>query len=301
MAFAMLVILVIAAAGGYLHLRQSLPQEEGEVRLPGLAKPVDVLRDAYGVPHISAQSFADAVYALGFVHAQDRLWQMEVNRRTAAGRLAEVFGESALETDRFLRTLGIRRAAEANFKQLDSETRALLETYAAGVNAFLSAKPVLPLEFWMTGVDPEPWTPADTLGWVKMMAWDLGGNWRNELLRLRLSKTLPNARLNELLPPYPGETHPELPELRQFYGSLERDSVRLANGDRPHFSHLQMRKMRSVPIYTAEEGLGSNNWVVAGAKSATGKPLLANDPHLGLTAPAVWYFAHLAAPGVDVI
>ncbi|MDH4324708.1 MAG: penicillin acylase family protein [Betaproteobacteria bacterium] len=300
-AFAMLVILVIAAAGGYLHLRQSLPQEEGEVRLPGLAKPVDVLRDAYGVPHISAQSFADAVYALGFVHAQDRLWQMEVNRRTAAGRLAEVFGESALETDRFLRTLGIRRAAEANFKQLDSETRALLETYAAGVNAFLSAKPVLPLEFWMTGVDPEPWTPADTLGWVKMMAWDLGGNWRNELLRLRLSKTLPNARLNELLPPYPGETHPELPELRQFYGSLERDSVRLANGDRPHFSHLQMRKMRSVPIYTAEEGLGSNNWVVAGAKSATGKPLLANDPHLGLTAPAVWYFAHLAAPGVDVI
>ena len=298
-AFAALVLIVIAAAGGYFHLRQSQPEEEGEVRLAGLAKPAEVLRDGYGVPHISAQSFADALYALGYVHAQDRLWQMEVNRRTAAGRLAEAFGEDALETDRFLRTIGIRRAAEANFKHLDAETQSLLESYAAGVNAFLGSKPVLPIEFWMTGVNPEPWTPADSLGWVKMMAWDLGGNWRSELLRLRLSKTLPNARLNELLPPYPGESYPELPDLRQLYSSLERDSVRLANRDSPHFSHLQMRKMGTVPIYSA--GLGSNNWVVAGAKSATGKPLLANDPHLGLTAPAVWYFAHLSAPGVDVI
>ncbi len=304
-AFAVLVLIVLAAAGGYFHLRQSLPQEEGEIRLPGLTKPVEVLRDGYGVPHISAQSFIDAVYALGYVHAQDRLWQMEVNRRTAAGRLAEAFGERALETDRFLRTLGIRRVAQANFKNLDAETRSFLEAYAAGVNAFLASKPVLPIEFWMTGVNPEPWTPADSLGWVKMMAWDLGGNWRSELLRLRLSKTLPNARINELLPPYPGETFPELPELRQLYGGLERDSVRLA-GDRHRSSHPPMRepmrKMGSVPIYDeGVEGLGSNNWVVAGAKSVTGKPLLANDPHLGLTAPAVWYFAHLSAPGIDVI
>jgi penicillin amidase len=295
-AFAALVLIVLAVAGGYFHLRQSLPQEEGEVRLAGLAKPVEVLRDGYGVPHISAQSFADAVYALGYVHAQDRLWQMEVNRRTAAGRLAQAFGESALEADRFLRTLGMRRAAEANFRNLDAETQSLLESYAAGVNAYLESQPVLPIEFWMMGVSPEPWTPADSLGWVKMMAWDLGGNWRSELLRLRLSKTLSNARIHELLPPDPGEPYPEIPELRQLYGSLERDTVRLANGDRPHFSHLQMRKMGSVPIYA-----GSNNWVVSGAKSATGKPLLANDPHLGLTAPAVWYFAHLTAPGVDVI
>jgi penicillin amidase len=219
-AFAALVLIVLAGAGGYFHLRQSLPEEEGEVRLAGLARPVEVLRDGYGVPHISAQSFADALYALGYVHAQDRLWQMEVNRRTAAGRLAEAFGEVALETDRFLRTIGIRRAAEANFRHLDAETQSLLESYAAGVNAFLGSKPVLPIEFWMTGVNPEPWTPADSLGWVKMMAWDLGGNWRSELLRLRLSKTLPNARLNELLPPYPGESYPELPDLRQLYGSL---------------------------------------------------------------------------------
>jgi len=295
-AYSVLVLIVILVAAGYIYLQRSLPREEGEVRLAGLAKPVEVLRDGYGVPHIAARSLKDAIYALGYVHAQDRLWQMEINRRTAAGRLAEILGERALETDRFLRTLGIRRAAEANFKQLDAETRGLLESYAAGVNAFLGAKPVLPIEFWITGVDPAPWTPADSLSWVKMMAWDLGGNWRSELLRLRLSKTLPNARINELLPPYPGETAPALPELQQFYGNLQREGVK---GDSPHSSHLQMRKMGTVPFFSA--GLGSNNWVVAGAKSATGKPLLANDPHLGLTAPPVWYFAHLSAPGIEVI
>jgi penicillin amidase len=150
-AFAAVVLVVLVVAGGYFYLRQSLPQEDGELRLPGLAKPVEVLRDIYGVPHISAQSFADAIYALGYVHAQDRLWQMEVNRCTAAGRLAEAFGEGALETDRFLRTIGVRRAAEANFKQLDTETRSLLQAYAAGVNAVLGSKPVL---IWRRGIRP---------------------------------------------------------------------------------------------------------------------------------------------------
>jgi penicillin amidase len=152
----------------------------------------------------------------------------------------------------------------------------------------------------MTGVNPEPWTPADSIGWVKMMAWDLGGNWRSELLRLRLAKTLSNERLHELLPPYPGERYPQLPDLGPLYSGLERDSVRLANGANANGDSPPLQ-MGSVPIYEAVEGLGSNNWVVSGAKSATGKPLLANDPHLGLTAPAVWYFAHLSAPGVNVI
>jgi penicillin amidase len=298
--FAAVVLAAMAAGAAYTYLRQSLPQVEGEIRVAGLAKPAEVLRDAYGVPHIYAQSLADAAHALGYVHAQDRLWQMEVNRRTAAGRLSEIFGPSGLEADRFLRTLGVRRSAEANVKHLDEQTRGLLEAYAAGVNAFLASDPVLPVEFWLTGARPEPWTPADSLGWIKMMAWDLGGNWRNELLRMRLAKTLPLARIHEFLPPYPGETHPPLPDLRRLYDSMEREGVRLANRDSPHFSHLQMREMGTVPIYESE-GLGSNNWVVSGAKSTTGKPLLANDPHLGLTAPVVWYFAHLSAPGFEAI
>ena len=278
---ALLALLVVA--GGYVYLRQSLPQTEGQVRLAGLSAAVEVLRDRYGIPHIFAASAEDASFALGYVHAQDRLWQMEMNRRIAAGRLAEIVGPGALETDRFLRTLGVRRSAEANLRTLDAETRRLLDAYAAGVNAFLAEAPVLPLEFWLTGARPEPWTPADSVGWVKMMAWDLGGNWRNELLRMRLAKSLPLARIHELLPPYPGEKPPLIADLKELYGTMERDAVRLAQ------------------FAPDSDGVGSNNWVVSGARTESGKPLLANDPHLGLTAPPVWYFAQVSAPGFNVI
>jgi penicillin amidase len=279
-------LLAALLAGAYLYLRQSLPQTEGEIRLAGssgLGAPVEILRDRYGIPHIFAASLEDASFAMGYVHAQDRLWQMEMSRRIAAGRVAEVVGTGGLETDRFLRTLGVRRAAQANLRTLDAETRRQLDAYAAGVNAFLAGNPVLPPEFWLTGAQPEPWTPADSVSWVKMMAWDLGGNWRNELLRLRLAKTLPLARIHEFLPPYPGEDVPVIADLKELYSTMERDAVRLAQ------------------FAPDNEGNGSNNWVVSGARTASGKPLLANDPHLGLTAPPVWYFAHLSAPGINVI
>src|SRR6185369_13219101 len=186
-------------------------------------------------------------------------------------------------TDRFLRTLGVRRAAEANLRNYDAETRRVLDAYAAGVNAFLATRPVLPLEFWLTGVDPEPWTPADSGSWMKMMAWDLGGNWRNELLRMQLSSTVALARIHEFLPPYPGDLPPLIADLKSLYGAMEQPSVRLAGHDAP----------LAVAERSAAEGIGSNSWVVAGSRTVSGKPLLANDPHLGLTAPPVWYFAHL--------
>jgi len=283
---------LLAAAAGYLYLRQSLPQVEGEIRLAGPAAPVEIRRDRYGIPHIRAQTLADAVFALGFAHAQDRLWQMEMNRRIAAGRLAEILGPGALETDRFIRTLGVRRAAEANLVRIDAETRQLLEAYAAGVNALLATDPVLPPEFWLTGAQPEPWTPADSASWIKMMAWDLGGNWRNELLRMRLAKTLPLARIHEFVAPYPGEAPPEIADLSSLYDALEREDVQLAE---------DAARLLAMAPGEPPDGVGSNNWVVSGALSATGKPLLANDPHLGLTAPPVWYFAHLSVPGTEVI
>ena len=288
------LLAVVLLAGGYAYLRQSLPQTKGEIRLAGLGAPAEILRDRYGIPHIFAASMEDASFALGFVHAQDRLWQMEMSRRVAAGRLSEIVGAGGLETDRFLRTLGVRRSAEANLRNLDGETRKLLEAYAAGVNAFIASDPVLPPEFWLTGARPEPWTPADSVAWTKMMAWDLGGNWRSELLRMRLAKTLPLDRIHELLPPYPGEKVPVIADLKELYSSMERDAVRLAQVSRP------VAELGS-DVLGDHEGLGSNNWVVSGARSASGKPLLANDPHLGLTAPPVWYFAHLSAPGLNVI
>src|SRR6185369_7739637 len=178
--------------------------------------PAEVVRDSYGIPHIFAANQPDAAFALGYAHAQDRLWQMEMNRRIGSGRLAEILGPGALETDRFLRTIGVRRSAKANLVRLDPESRRLLTAYAAGVNAFLATDPVLPVEFLITGARPEQWSPVDSVVWVKMMAWDLGGNWRSELLRMRLSKTLPLARIHEFLPPYPGEAVPVIADLKEL-------------------------------------------------------------------------------------
>jgi penicillin amidase len=286
---ALAVLGLLATAAGYVYLRHSLPMLEGELQLAGPDAPVEIQRDAYGVPHIYARSASDAMFALGFAHAQDRLWQLEMNRRIASGRLSEVVGPSGLETDRFLRTLGIRRSAEATLSKLDEQTRSALKSYAAGVNAFLATRPVLPIEFLLTGVEPEPWVPADSLAWVKMMAWDLGGNWRNELLRLRLARTLPATRIQQFLPPYPGDPAPNIADYSELYRSLEKSTVKLAD--------TLPDGLSSPPA----EGLGSNNWVVGGERTVSGKPLLANDPHLGLTAPPVWYFARLQAPGLDVI
>jgi penicillin amidase len=281
--------LILIAAAGFVYLRQSLPAWEGEIELPGLGAPVEILRDRYGVPHIFARSERDAHFALGFVHAQDRLWQMDMNRRIGAGRLAEALGSGGLETDRFLRTVGVRRAAQANLAHLDEATREHLEAYAAGVNAFVGMRPVLPPEFFLTHLDFDRWQAVDSLTWLKMMAWDLGGNWRNELLRMRLANTLPMARIHEFLPPYPGDAPAQIRDLKELYQGKEPPRV-AENGD----TFWKSRKWGLSPFSAA-----SNSWAVA--KGESGKPLLANDPHLGLTAPPVWYLAHLEAPGLSAI
>jgi penicillin amidase len=268
---------VALTAGAYLHLRRSLPQVEGEIRLAGLDAPVEILRDASGIPHVFASSVADAYFALGFAHAQDRLWQMEVSRRIGSGRLCEVVGAGPLGLDRMMRTLGLRRAAEANLRHYNAETRRLLESYAAGVNAFLATDPVLPPEFWLARFKPEPWSAVDSVLWTKVMALDLGGNWRNELLRMNLARQVPLARVQEFIPPYPGDAPLSIRELKPLYGAAV------------------------APPSPPGTGGGSNSWVVSGARTASGKPLLANDPHLPLTVPPVWYFAHLSAPGLNVI
>jgi len=279
----LIAILVLAGTlvACFFYLRLSLPQTKGELAIAGLDAPVEILRDPHGMPHIFARSERDAQFALGFVHAQDRLWQLEMNRRIASGRLAEILGPAALDTDRFLRTIGIRRVADANLRHVDAETKTLFGAYAAGINAFLHTKPVLPLEFWMLGVQPEPWSEVDSAAWGKMLAWDLGGNWRAELLRLQLAPRLATSMMQELFPPYPGDALPRLPNLRDFYRVIEKEPAQISTID--------------------SLGGASNSWVVSGARTASGKPLLANDPHLGLSAPNIWYFAHLHAPGLDQI
>ena len=282
-----LLIAGLVLSGAWLYLRGSLPRSRGTIEVAGLGEAVRILRDAEGLPHIYAADDAGAAFALGFAHAQDRLWQMELNRRIAAGRLAEVFGAEALDTDKFLRTLGLYRAAEASLEHLEPETLRLLESYAAGVNAFLASGRRLPPEFVILGVEPEPWRPSDSLGWAKMMSWDLSEDWDLELLRLRLVGVLGAARAAELLPSVPVDG-PSILEAADLPRS--RIDGLLAIDDRLR-DDLGLRGL----------DVGSNNWVVSGRHSASGGALLANDPHLGAQIPAVWYLAELHGDRMHVV
>ena len=287
------LLLLLAAAGVALGYTWAvLPRTAGEIALAGVAGEVRIERDEHGIPLVRAGSAHDAYFGLGVAHAQDRLWQMETHRRIGAGRLAEVFGEGALETDRFLRALGVRRAAAAIWRQLDAGSRAALEAYAAGVNAVLRQElRARPPEFVILGIEPEPWDPVDSLAWGVMMAWDLGGNWSTELLRLRLALQMPVARINQLLPAYPGETLPATADYAALFRSLKLDAGT---------ARTAWQRLPEIAPPSGVEGVGSNNWVVAGSHTATGSPMLANDPHLKLSAPALWYFARLEAPGLKV-
>ncbi len=272
----------------YRHV--GAPQIKGTLKLTGPMAAIDIVRDAEGIPHIYAHSVNDAIFGLGFVHAQDRLWQLEMNRRIAAGRMAEILGPNALDIDRFLRTLGIRKNAEAIAANLSPDARSALDAYARGINAYLKQRSgPLPPEFLLTGAPaPEAWMPADSIGWQTMMAWDLSGNWTQELLRMRLSQRLSLQQINEFLPPYPGDPVVKTRDYTQLYRGLPGTITQLA-------------AVAKIAPPSHIDGMGSNNWVVSGGLSETGKPLLANDPHLGLSAPSVWYFAHLSAPGLNVI
>jgi len=287
---ALLVACGLVAIGVYAQ--RAAPLTNGEVALPGLAGELRIERDAHGIATIIAGSASDAYYGLGVVHAQDRLWQLETHRRTGAGRLAEAFGEAAVGTDRFLRALGVRRAAAAQWAAMKGEARQAVLAYTAGVNAAMrDLVRARPPEFVILGLEPEPWLPEDSLAWGIMMAWDLGGNWRTELHRMRLSGLLPVDRINEFLPPYPGEA----PLATRDYAALYRELGLTGPATR-----LSLQGLDEQAPPSGVEGVGSNNWVVAGSRTTTGKPLLANDPHLKLSAPALWYFARLKAPGLDV-
>jgi penicillin amidase len=279
----LLVLLFVLGGGLYLYLLSSLPQTDGRLAVPGPKADIRIERDADGVPLIIAQDDEDAAFGLGFVHAQDRLFQMELQRRYGAGRLAEIFGTEALATDRQMRVLGLHRAAEAEIPFLSVGVRRGLEAYAAGVNAFLASRHgALPLEFLLLRFAPEPWQPADSLVWGKLMAVRLGGNYRGELMRARMARTVPAADLAFLYPEYPKDGPITLSNMLPIYRRLALD--------------LLYEALPPVvgPIYA------SNNWVVDARHSGSGKPLLANDPHLEFGSPGFWYLARLKTPQHEI-
>ena len=277
--WATLGLVLLAAAAVGLLARASLPQLASEIAVPALAGPVSIARDDHGVPTLTAGSEADAYFAMGFVHGQDRLWQMEFDRLAGQGRLAEILGTAALPHDRFVRTLGLEAAAASAAAALDAETAALLGAYAAGVNAAIAAfGMVLPPEFLILRHRPEPWRPVDSIRFLKLMALTLSGDWRQELQRARFARTLRDDQMALL---WPGLTRGGPITMAALAGlPLDRLAAALPEAPPP--------------------GIGSNVWVVSGARSATGGPLLANDPHLGFQMPGQWYLARLQAPGLSI-
>lgn len=290
-----LLVPVLALAALWFYLRTGLPEITGRVAVAGLQHEVGIYRDRDGVPHIFARTAADGYRALGYVHAQDRLFQMDLMRRVASGRLAEAIGSMGLENDRFMRTLGLRALAARDFVDLSAETRAALIAYAEGVNSYLyQRKGALPPEYLVFPA-PESWTPTDSLLWGKLMGMALSGNWRDEAMRARMrAQGMPQATVDLL------------------FGRVGGQSQRSDAGD-DLWRQVDpaMRKMLAGLPPFAEPRTASNAWAVAGSRTDSGKPLLASDPHLSLTAPSLWYLARIVtgdgtlvgatAPGVPFL
>src|SRR6266516_1837006 len=197
-------LVTIAVIGTYLSMRRSLPMVDGTTSVTGISAPIDIVRDADAIPHIFAATKADALFGLGYVHAQDRLWQMEFQRRIGFGRLSEIFGSATVPQDRFLRTVGFGRAARAAWDTTPAWAKAQVNAYVSGINAFIGSHhgTELPLEFSLLRIQPEAWSGPDVIVWVKMMAWDLSANYSLELLRHDLVRTVGAERTAQLMPPY---------------------------------------------------------------------------------------------------
>lgn len=268
------------SATAYYLLRRPVPRTRGRLTLRGLQSRLEIIRDRWGVPHIYASNLPDLFFAMGYAQAQDRLWQMEFNRRLASGTLAEVLGEPALEIDRLLRRIGFRRAAEREWPQAPELERTAAEAFAAGVNAYLERGP-LPVEFTVLRYRPQPWHPLDSLTFGRFMGWTLAGNWDSEILRSWTIERFGPEVMAELEPRYPQG------------GPLIVPPGTEAKGAGPDLTEDYRQVAEIVGLVGRAM---SNNWAVDGEKSATGKPLLANDPHLPLTMPSIWWEAHLESP-----
>ncbi|HEX7087221.1 MAG TPA: penicillin acylase family protein [Vicinamibacterales bacterium] len=305
---ALVVLLAAVAAAGWYGLGRSVLVLDGERRLNGLHAPVEILFDRYGVPHIYARDATDAWMAVGYLHARERLWQMELYRRATGGRLSEVLGPATLRVDRRFVALGLRRAAAAEWQVLSPHVRSALERYAEGVNAAIGemGRWNRPPEFLLLGITPEPWTPVDSLSVARLLAWRLAENRWGELLRGRLTQAVGPIDAARLMNAWPPEAPPILRE-----GPAPAPPRSTASPAAPVALAVrdEHRVARAVPpplppglewLDVAVRPGGSNSWVVSGARTATGRPLLANDPHLAIEMPATWYEVHVVAAGLDV-
>jgi penicillin amidase len=324
-AFLVVAAIVVVAVAAVLFLswtvQRSFPQTSGTLALDGVTSEVTVQRDDSGIPTITAESTHDLFFAEGFVHAQDRFFEMDFRRHVTSGRVAELFGESQVGTDAFLRTLGWRQVAEAEVEAMDDTTRGYYESYADGVNAYLASHDGadISLEYAVLGIQnpdyaPEPWTPADSVAWLKAMAWDLRTNVEDETERALLAAELAasgsdpaevQATIEQLYPSYPFDRNPVIVPKISTVPAVTTDAEAAAFTAKPDTD--MQEASTTIEWQTASdvieaaglllgdvgEGIGSNSWVVSGALTESGLPLLSNDPHLGAALPSVWYQVQL--------
>lgn len=303
-----LILALLLGAGGTFYFKsylpnvvapKSFPQIDGEIQLEGLDGSVDIYRDQMGIPHIYAATSRDLFFAQGYVQAQDRFWQMDFYRHVGEGRTAEMFGAGQVETDTFLTTLGWRKTSLEEYEALSPESKAILTAYADGVNAYIAGKSneELSLEYAVLDlpiINPnyviEPWEPVNTLAWARALAWDLKNNISGEIERAVLMKTLTPEQITELFPPYPDD-HPiivnkigdggsAIESASEFAAEIPEDTLTAV---------LYNASLLDRVLGPQDDGVGSNSWVVSGDRTTTGKPLLANDPHLGIIMPSIWY------------
>jgi penicillin amidase len=295
-------VLLLTLVGGGLWLRSrvraSLPVLDGAISVPGLSAPVEVRRDAHGVPHIRAQSITDALFAQGYVTAQDRLWQMDLSRRKAEGELSEIFGERTLRMDIESRTLDFPQVAAAALADLSPEEHRLLASYLHGVNAFIeSHRDRLPLEFLVLRYQPQPWREIDSVAAALNLAAALSQTWESDLMRERIAARLGKDLLSDV---FPDHSALDVPVAEVPGSTPQRPKPVVANLGHEAITDNFLARAYSPNSMESPTGLGSNDWVVNGFHTKSGKPLLANDPHLGHSVPSIWYMVHLKAPGLNV-
>ncbi len=275
-------LILVIFIGVYAYLRFTLPDYNGEITVAGIIKPVDIIRDAYGMPHIYAHTDEDAYFALGYCMAQDRLFHMDLTRRAARGKLAEILGKDLVLVDKFFRTITAGKSFEEVAAAYTPDTRSASEAYAAGVNHFIKHhKGPLPIEFTILGYAPEPWQPFDGVAVHYVMAVDLNSAFGIEMLHAAVVEKVGEEIAREIFPNY-ADGYPTIAP----QGSAALEFLKTLN---------LAREARGT-----EGGGASNSWVVSGEKSTTGKPIFANDPHLGHSAPGIWYEAHMVTPSMNV-
>jgi penicillin amidase len=263
--------------------RRRLPQLDGRIKLDGLSGEVTVHRDEWGIPHVRAARRSDLFFAQGFLQSQDRLWQMELNRRVATGRVAEIMGPAGLEIDRLVRTLGIHRLAAVSEANMNPAIVTNLSAFCDGVNAYLACQPPLPVELTLLGHQPEPWRTSDSVAIGRLQAWALSHGWAGELVRARVTEAVGQLLAQELELEYP-----------------PKNPVTLAKGiEHNRLAVDNMVRTAAAPLLGKGThdgaGRGSNGWVIAPWRSATGRAILCNDMHLPVSSPSLWYYMHLCS------